>query len=142
MKDYKIFLVDDNTFSLHLYQEHLRKEGYNNLHLFEDGTSFLNKLSDMPKIVILDHGLPDINGLEVLRRIKRMDPNIYVIMLSSQEDLMVAVDSLKYGAFDYIMKDTNELEKLSEVLQRIERFDEILNQQKPKLIKRLFSAIF
>lgn len=142
MKDYKIFLVDDNNFSLHLYQQHLRKEGFQDIHLFEDGHTCLNNLTLQPQIIILDHGLPDMSGLEVLRRIKRLNPDIYVVMLSGQSDLMVAVESLKHGAFDYIMKDNNELDKLSDVLMRIERFDEILNRKEPGLAKRIFPFLF
>ena len=61
-----------------------------------------------------------LNGLEVLRKIKRFNPNIYMVLLSGQDDMEVAVNALKYGAFDYIIKGKNDLAKIETVLAKIQ----------------------
>ncbi len=119
MDDTKIFLVDDDLFSLNSYRQNLDNLGYINISLFLNGTICLNNLYKKPLVVFLDYNMDDLNGFEVLKKIKRYDPNIYVVIISAQESIKVAIDALKYGAFDYIIKGDNELEKMRDVLLRI-----------------------
>ena len=82
-----------------------------------------------------------LNGFEVLKKIKRFKPNAYVIMLSSQENIKTAVNALKFGAFDYLIKGDNEEEKIADALQRIESIQTMLKKEKPKLFKLILSLI-
>jgi two-component system response regulator AtoC len=79
---------------------------------FSLGKETLDSLADNPDLVLLDIMLPDINGNDVLRKIKSINPHLPVIMLSAQGNIEVALDSLKLGAYDYFPKplDKNRLE--------------------------------
>lgn len=63
---------------------------------------------------------PDMPGLEVLERIKRYNPNIHVVIVSSQEDMKVVMRVMRRGAFDYLVKGDDEIQKMEEVINRIE----------------------
>ncbi|MDX2172765.1 MAG: response regulator [Bacteroidota bacterium] len=138
-KSAKIFLVDDDLYSLNLYQQTLTNLGYENVALFLNGTICLNNLQQKPVIIFLDHNMDELNGFEVLKKIKRFDPNIFVVIVSSQENMQVAIDALKYGAFDYIIKGDNDIEKMGKVIERIDLIEERFKKTKRNFIQKLLS---
>jgi len=129
---------------------HWTKNQWNyNVRTFTNGGDGLNAISENPDLVLLDIMLPDINGNEVLARIKQKYPHIPVIMLSAQGSVEVAMESIRLGAFDYFPKpiDKNrlepairnaiknfdlerELENLKENLQKEYSFDNIISADK------------
>jgi PleD family two-component response regulator len=135
----KIFLVDDNPFSLRMYQQHLANLGYADVSIHSDGYACLDRLKDHPEVIFLDHNMQEIDGFEVLKKIKRVDPNIYVVMLSGQERMETAVDALKYGAFDYIIKGESDVLRMEEVLNRIDHVRDLLRRAKPSFFRRILS---
>ena len=137
----KIFLVDDDSFCLNIYRQHLINIGYTDIALFAIGTDCINSLTQQPDVIFLDHGLEILNGIEVLKKIKRFNPDIYVVFISGQENIETAVTSLKYGAFDYIVKDGKELEKITDVLVKIQKVQQLLESSRPSLIKRFLSPL-
>jgi polysaccharide export outer membrane protein len=137
----KIFLVDDDAFCLNVYRRHLAKLGYNNISVFENGSDCLNNLTENPDIIFLDHGMSELTGIEVLKRIKRFNPDIYVVFLSGQEHIETAVNALKYGAFDYIVKGEMELDNMTKVLAKIAEIREMLRKSNPNTFKRFFSLL-
>jgi len=78
------------------------------------------------------------SGYETLRKIKRYDPNSFVVMVSAQEDIDTAVETLKHGAFDYIKKNENLEEKVQSVLKKISELKNIMNEEKPSFLKSIF----
>lgn len=141
IKNFRLFLVDDDTFNLQLTKKFIENLGYIDIKAFNNGTDCLNNLTLKPNVIILDHNMDDISGFEVLKKIKRFDPNIYVVMLSGQESMETAVDSLKYGAFDYIIKGQESLNRISDVLSRITEIQEHLELSKPTIWTKLSSII-
>jgi DNA-binding NtrC family response regulator len=100
----RIYIVDDEiTISKLLEMWVGQRWGYTTK-VFEDGKSFLNQLSELPDLVLLDLMLPDINGIDLLKEIKQRNPDISVIVLSAQGSVDVAVTTLKLGAADYFSK--------------------------------------
>jgi DNA-binding NtrC family response regulator len=83
--------------------------------------------------------MEDLTGFEVLKKIKRFNPNIYVVMVSGQENMKTAIDSLKYGAFDYVIKESTVCEKIALVIEKIIRVKEELKKSNPSIIQRLLS---
>jgi len=136
---FKIFLVDDDAFCLQVYQQHLNRLGHTLITTFNSGSDCLNHLTELPDIIFLDHGMDILNGLEVLKKIKRFNPDIYVIFLSGQENIATAVDALKYGAFDYIIKGDDDLAHITKALQKIAEIKELLKQRNPGFIKKLLT---
>jgi DNA-binding NtrC family response regulator len=125
-KKMKLFLVDDDEFSLNMYHQHLLNLGYTDITLFSNGSSCLNNLSHQPGIIILDQEMDDLSGISVLKKVKGFNPDIYVILLSGTDDHELLIRSIKYGAFDFITKDTGQLEKMTSVLAQIQEAKELL----------------
>jgi DNA-binding NtrC family response regulator len=141
IKKYKIFIVDDDLFCLNMYDQHIKNLGYEDITLFQNGTDCLNNLIEYPNIIFLDHNMDMLSGFEVLKKIKRFDPNVNVVMVSGQDDLQIALNALKYGAFDYIAKGDQENEKIESVIKRIEDLDIEINRSKPSFLKNILSFI-
>ncbi len=110
-RSYKVFLVDDDTKHLVMLKNHLEKKSdyHLDLHIFSSGENCLQKLHENPDVIILDYYLDGIktdaaNGLEILNKIRETNPAANVIMMSGQDNLQVAVDTIDHGAYDYIIK--------------------------------------
>lgn len=137
----KIFVVDDDRFHLELMHQILNSNGIEEIEMFDNGIDCLVQIHQLPKIVFLDHQMDVYSGYETLRKIKRHNPNIFVVMISAQEEIQTAVNSLKHGAFDYIQKDEHLEEKVNAVLQKIDEVKELLAARKPSLIKSILKYI-
>lgn len=138
----KIFIADDDIFTSTIYKQHLNNLGYDDVTCFSDGTSCLNHLTDKPGVILLDHQMDDLNGFEVLKKIKRYDPNIFVVMVSGQEEMTTAIDSLKYGAFDYIIKSEATTDEITKVLERIDEIHQLIINNKKKPFQKLVNLFF
>jgi len=130
-KDFKIFLVDDDLFSLSIYEQNLRSLGYKHISTFQSGTDCLDQLTQKPDVIFLDYYLDVLSGFDVLKKIKHFDRNIYVVMVSVQGDMQMALDSLRYGAFDYLIKGENEMERMKTALEKIAQIKDILQKKSP-----------
>ncbi|WP_462317617.1 sigma-54-dependent transcriptional regulator [Marinilabilia sp.] len=86
-----------------------------------DGESFLKQLSPDTSVVTLDLGLPDTSGTNLMKQIMAYNPEIEVIIISGQDNIPIAVQLLKEGAYDYITKDENIRERLLHTLKKIEQ---------------------
>jgi two-component system KDP operon response regulator KdpE len=99
----KILIVDDEPPIRKLLRLGLTSQGYDLLEA-SNGKTALEQLDKKPNLVILDLGLPDIDGLELLRRIRHREANLPVVVLSSRGDEAGKVAALDLGADDYITK--------------------------------------
>ena len=70
-------------------------------------------------MITLDYNLPGLTGLQVMRKIKEVNKDIPIIVISSQHDVKVAVDLLKEGAYDYIVKDEDMFQRMWKALNEI-----------------------
>jgi len=109
---FKVFLVEDDRVYAKALQAHLSNLPDCYFEVFENGKDFLNNLYRNPDFISLDYGLPDYNGLELLEKIKEINPDVPVVMVSSQEEVGVTVDLFKAGIFDYIVKNGEVKERL------------------------------
>jgi DNA-binding NtrC family response regulator len=141
LEQLNIHLVDDDLFTAALYGKHIKSLGHERVTLFHDGVKCLAWLDREPDVIFLDHQMEPWNGLEVLKRIKRNAPHVHVVLLSGQENLQVAVDSLKYGAFDYVVKGDRDLERIKSVLEKIIQVRALLTKEKKSLKGRIARAI-
>ncbi|MCZ8229428.1 sigma-54 dependent transcriptional regulator [Flavobacterium sp.] len=139
MEELTIFIVEDDPFFGETLKYHLKLNPDFNVLLFGSGKECLNNLHQRPAIICLDFGLPDISGDVLLKRIKEINNTIPVIIISGQEDIAVAVDFLKSGATDYIVKNNhtkdllwNSILKIKEnrsLVQEVEILKEKLEQK-------------
>lgn len=99
-----VFIVDDEKPISKLLSHWVKDRWKYRVEVFENGEDILKSLALNPDVVLLDIMLPDIDGIEILKRIKIQNEHLPVIMLSAQGRIEVAVEALKQGAFDYFPK--------------------------------------
>lgn len=118
-----VFIVDDEQAISKLLSYWIKDKWKYEVEIFANGEDVLKKLHLKPDIVLLDIMLPGLDGLETLKRIKQLDQDLPVIMLSAQGSIEVAVESLRLGAFDYFAKPI-DLQKLEPALRNaIKNYD-------------------
>jgi len=129
-KQIQVFLVDDNAlFLTSLEIEFLRHGGYS-IEIFATGELCLASLSLRPDIIILDYHLDGIdktamNGIATLDRIKASQPDLPVIMLSSQDKIDVAVNCMHHKAFDYVVKNETAFVRLNRTIGNALRYQKM-----------------
>lgn len=126
----KILIIDDNNDICLLLERFLSKQGYKtaSVQRGDDGLALLRK--EAFELVICDFKLPDIDGLEMLRRIKVMHPTTAVIIITGYSDVRMAVQTVKHGAYDYVTKPLYPDEILYTIKAALERRLQSLNQPK------------
>lgn len=110
--NFKIFIVEDDPWYSQILNHYLSMNPDYELRLFHSGKELLNQLFLKPDLICMDFGLPDINGNVLLKEIQARNKQIPVIIISAQEEISVAVDTLKAGARDYIIKGEHTKEQL------------------------------
>ena len=108
----KIFILEDDVWYGSMLHHSLSLNPDYEVKRFENSTEFFRHLHEKPDVVTLDYSLPDMDGGEVLKKIKEVHPDIQVLIISGQEDVGTAVGLLKNGAFDYIVKDDETKDRL------------------------------
>ena len=107
----RILVVDDDKDLRFNLSSILKDEGYNVLAV-EDGREALKAVqNNSPNLALLDIRLPSMNGMEILEKLKRIDKDLIIIMLTAYAEVKDAVKAMKLGAFDYVTKpfDNEEL---------------------------------
>ncbi len=118
-KPFKIFVVEDDEWYNRLLVHNLSLNPDYVIESFTNGKDCLNNLDKNPDVVTLDYRLPDMQGLEILKRIKAENEEIHVILISEQDEIDVVVELLKFGAYDYIVKSRDIRERLLNTIQNI-----------------------
>jgi len=100
----RILVVDDEAQVREVLIEFLAGEGYT-VEGFASGSDALDAVTrEPPDLVLLDIHMPGVDGVEILRRIRALDDKIAVIMVTANEDVAIARETLKLGAVDYVAK--------------------------------------
>ncbi len=120
-KNNLIFVVEDNKMYNKLIVEYLTKHKYTNVKALFTGEECVDAISrgEKPEIIIQDYFLEKMNGVDVLRKVKQLNPEPEFVFLTSHEDMEVAVNTIKYGAYDYIIKDKITLDKVMDRVKKI-----------------------
>lgn len=99
-----ILIVDDDHYIINLLENYFKREGYT-IHKLTKGKPVLRFLREKQvDVVLCDIRLPDINGAELLPEIRKLMPDLPVIMMTAYAEIRTAVDTIKSGAFDYVTK--------------------------------------
>jgi DNA-binding NtrC family response regulator len=136
MKALKIFLIEDDPWFGELLKHHLSLNPDYEVSLFKTGSDCLSNLYLKPDIISIDFGLPDMNGRVLFKKIQEQNKSIPIIVISGQEDISVAVDFLKEGVKDYILKDDHTKEMLWNSILKIRETLE-LKQEVEELKEKL-----
>lgn len=123
----KLFLVDDDALFLKSLEiEFLDKADFA-IETFATGELCMENLSHNPDVIILDYHLDGIdknamNGVETLDKIKGYNPDIPVVMLSSQDKIDVAINCMHHRAFDYVVKSETAFTRLQNIITAIFKY--------------------
>lgn len=120
-KPFKIFVVEDNEWYNKLLVHNLSLNPDYEIEAFTTGKELIQSLHKSPDVITLDYRLPDIKGLDLLKKIKAENEDVQVILISEQDDIEVVVELLKHGAYDYIVKTDHIRERLLNTVQNIRK---------------------
>ncbi len=146
----RIIIIDDDQDYLDILGRHLRSLGYKQVTLFNDAQAAAKTFENGAEydLALIDMTMPGMNGLAVLEVIKSTSPSTECIMVTAVNEARTAVDCMKKGAYDYLVKPVSR-QVLSLCLQRAmehKRLLDLINLKKSRSIPRLnnpeaFSAI-
>jgi DNA-binding NtrC family response regulator len=127
-KKYKIFVVDDNNMFLKVMYKFLSLNERLEVFALASGRECISRLNEKPDIISLDYTLPDFNGREILEKVMQITPQTQVIIVSGQNDINTAIDLLKLGAYDYIVKGIDTRDKILISIEKIIEKIELTNE--------------
>lgn len=119
-----LFLVDDDALFLKALEIEFLDHANFNVKGYNSGESCLNHLDENPDVIILDYHMDSVNksamnGIEVMDKIKVLNPDIPIVILSSQQNIEVAIDCMQHRAFDYVVKSETAFKQLQIILTHI-----------------------
>jgi DNA-binding NtrC family response regulator len=123
----KLFLVDDDALFLKSLEIEFMDHADFSIETYPTGEICLENMSHTPDVIILDYYLDGIdrkamNGIETLDKIKAYNPDIPVVMLSSQDKIDVAINCMHHRAFDYVVKSETAFVRLQKIITTIFRY--------------------
>lgn len=126
----KLFLVDDDAVFLGLLEIEFLQHSDFIIETYATGELCVKHLSHNPDVIILDYHLDGINknamnGIETLDKIKAFNPEIPVVILSSQDKIEVAIDCMHHKAFDYVAKSETAFLRLQKIIDTIFEYKNI-----------------
>ena len=120
----KLFLVDDDALFLKSLEIEFLQHADFDIETYATGELCMLNLSNRPDVIILDYLLDGIdknakNGIETLDKIKAFNPDIPVVMLSSQDKIDVAINCMHHRAYDYVVKSETAFIRLKKIITTI-----------------------
>lgn len=129
----KLFLVDDDAVFLKSLEIEFLQHADFIIETFATGELCIKYLSHNPDVIILDYHLDGIdknamNGLDTLDKIKHLNPDVPVVMLSSQDKIDVAISCMHHKAYDYVVKSETAFIRLQKIITAIFRYKKMEKQ--------------
>ena len=120
----KLFMVDDDAVFLKLLEIEFLENADFKIETYSTGELCMENISNKPDVIILDYHLDGVhrdamNGLETLDQIKAINPDIPVVMLSSQDRIDDAINCMHHKAFDYVVKSETAFLRLKKIITSI-----------------------
>jgi DNA-binding NtrC family response regulator len=122
----RIFVLDNDLFSLTINKQVLKNLGCTNVMRFDNEIDFFRKLHEQPRVVLLDYRTNPQKGLEVLKAVKELQPETYVVFIVGPSGIMEALFSLNDGAFEYIIKDKKYAATVAMVMNKLQLMEDII----------------
>jgi len=118
MKDYNILIIDDEAAQRDILTGYLKKKGHK-IYSASSGREGIEIIkNNLVDIILSDFKMPDLNGIEVLEQVKKLNPEISFVVVTAYGTVENAVKAIRLGAFDYISKPV-DLEELDLMIERI-----------------------
>lgn len=125
----KVFIVEDNEWYRKLLVHTISLNPDYEVSAYETARELIAGLDEQPDVITIDYRLPDMLGTELIGKIRQACPEAAIVAISEQEDIETAVELLKLGAYDYIVKSNDIRNRLLNTLQHL--------QKQSKLIQRI-----
>jgi two-component system, NtrC family, response regulator HydG len=139
MHDQPVLLVDDEFQLLLFYRKTLERAGFQQVVTLDDSRQVMPYLAkQVPALIVLDYTMPFLNGKDLLLQIKEEHPQIPVIFSTGVDDLETAVECMRLGAFDYLLKPFDSERMLTSIRKALEMSS--LQEQVADLKQRLLSG--
>ena len=114
-----ILIVDDAAFMRMMIKDILTKNGYNVVGEAENGLKAVEKYTELkPDLVLMDITMPDMDGIQALKKIKELDPNANIIMCSAMGQQAMVIEAIQSGAKDFIVKPF-QAERVLEAVKKV-----------------------
>ena len=114
-----ILICDDAAFMRMMIKDILTKNGYNIVGEAENGAKAVEKYNELnPDLVLMDITMPEMDGIEALKKIKASDPNASIIMCSAMGQQAMVIESIQSGAKDFIVKPF-QADRVLEAVQKV-----------------------
>jgi DNA-binding NtrC family response regulator len=117
MTPFKVFVIEDNRTESMLLRLALSEVADLTITTFATATAMLKEINQQPQIAIIDLNLPDMNGLELIRKIKVESPATRMVVVSAQRDMEVLAKVQEEGVYNYLVKSEACLIYLSKVIE-------------------------
>ena len=114
---YKILIVDDEPEMVQMLSRSLSRNGYEIITAFS-GKEAITSIKSCPDLILLDINMPEMDGIEALKRIKAADPSASVIMCSAMGQQAMVIESIQSGAKDFIVKPF-QADRVIEAVQKV-----------------------
>lgn len=145
----KLFVIDDDPIQVEMIQDYIKDRYVFEVKAFGDGESAMESIkSEHPEIIVLDYHLSSQksdakNGIEILKEIGKVSPNTKVFMFSGKDDMAIATESIRNGAFDFIVKGPTAFDKLERTINRLGDLNQLeaINKAQKKTIAVLVGGI-
>ncbi|MEZ4888280.1 MAG: response regulator [Chitinophagales bacterium] len=126
MNTFKILLVEDDLLFRTMLEDHLSQNPEYDVMMVSCGEECIANLEVEPHLIIMDYNMDSFNrqaanGLTTLKIIKRLKPNIPVIMLSGEDDTSTLAKVLYSGAYNYVVKGDDAFDKVSTIIEEMRR---------------------
>lgn len=113
---FKVFLIEDNQTEGLLLSLALGKNEELDITHYTNAKDVLENMDQSPDIALVDINLPDINGLELIKKLKEIKPDIRIIVISAQRDVDVISEIQEEGVYNYLVKSEGVLNYLKKVI--------------------------
>jgi two-component system, NtrC family, response regulator HydG len=112
-----ILLIDDDPYIITLLENYFKREGYKTYTSYKGKPALKLLHSERIDVVLCDIRLPDIEGIQLLKYIRKLSPETVVIMMTAYAEIRAAVESIKAGAFEYVTKPVLP-DEISDIVRR------------------------
>ncbi len=141
-----IFVIDDDAIIRLSCEQILKKSGYK-VETFANGHEGIERLKEVrPPLLIVDIKMPELDGFEVIKIVRRIDPDVVIVVITGYATIETAVDAMKMGAYDFLPKPftTNELRMIIErgfERWRLAKEAHFLRQQKEEVERKFVTLV-
>lgn len=113
------FIVEDNEMYSTMMDHMLSTDCDCRFLSFKTGEECIQNLYMNPFLILLDYGLPGINGLETIKEIKKYNQETPIVILTGKNDMTIARDFFNAGAYDYVVKDKSAVHRIKKIVNTI-----------------------